>query len=270
MKAQESIFDMFAWRSGEFHFVEEETLEGPMVPMHLHVAAVVMQGMERLDDLRRVQDRIPSGRCIPVSVGPLADSQLPAGEQQILELVNDDRTVEEISIETHSSEFHTSKVLFNAVERGVLKIVTPRLEVREEAVPEALTAVEAETLIDIAGACINRGELARALRHLRAARSLDPNGESTERAVAAAEESMRNTMKNEGVSLKSVPQVAVTPEEIQALPLSPEEGFVLSRIDGTYDIESILKISPMPRLEAQLVFRKLLRAGHIHLNQGAA
>ena len=42
---------------------------------------------------------------------------------------------------------------------------------------------------------------------------------------------------------------------------------MLSRIDGSYDIESILKISPMPPLEAQLVFRKLLHAGHIELLQ---
>ena len=59
----------------------------------------------------------------------------------------------------------------------------------------------------------------------------------------------------------------MSPEEIKSLRLSPEEGFVLSRIDGNYDIESILKISPMPPLEAQLVFRKLLHAGHIELLQ---
>jgi hypothetical protein len=64
-----------------------------------------------------------------------------------------------------------------------------------------------------------------------------------------------------------VPQITVSHEEIKSLRLSPEEGFVLSRIDGNYDIESILKISPMPPLEAQLVFRKLLHAGHIELLQ---
>ena len=40
---------------------------------------------------------------------------------------------------------------------------------------------------------------------------------------------------------------------------------MLTRINGSYDIQSILKISPMPPLEAQIVFWKLLRAGHITL-----
>ena len=53
--------------------------------------------------------------------------------------------------------------------------------------------------------------------------------------------------------------------EIPNLRLSPEEGFVLSRIDGSYDIDSILKISPMPPLDARLVFRELLKEGHIRL-----
>ena len=40
---------------------------------------------------------------------------------------------------------------------------------------------------------------------------------------------------------------------------------MLSRIDGSYDIDSILKISPMPPLDARLVFRELLKEGHIRL-----
>jgi hypothetical protein len=49
------------------------------------------------------------------------------------------------------------------------------------------------------------------------------------------------------------------------LPLSPQEGFLLTRVDGHYDIQSIQKISPMTALEALLVFYKLLAAGHVIL-----
>ncbi|MEE2775669.1 MAG: DUF4388 domain-containing protein [Acidobacteriota bacterium] len=267
-KAQESIFDMFGWTAGDFRFVEEETLDRGMIPMALHVPAVVLQGMERVDDVRRIREAITSMDCVAVSVGPLSDSQLTPGEQKVLEHVNDYRTLEEICVETHSSDFFVSKVIFQALQRGVLKVVRPRVhEIDSDAAD--VRGVEAETLIDIADASIGRGEFSRALRHLRAARSLDPNGEQTERSIADAEEEMRTAMRDEGVSLKAVPRVSITPEDVAGLRLSPEEGFVLSRIDGTYDIESILKISPMPRLEAQLVFRKLLKAGHIHLSQDA-
>ncbi|MCP4248738.1 MAG: hypothetical protein GY778_16970, partial [bacterium] len=42
---------------------------------------------------------------------------------------------------------------------------------------------------------------------------------------------------------------------------------LLTRINGSYDIQTILKISPMPPLDAMLVFRGLLAAGHIRLEE---
>lgn len=266
-KAQESIFDMFSWSLGEFRFLDEEFNSDAMVPMTLEVPAVVMQGMERLDEWRRIRSTIPSIKCVVVSVGDLSDENLTTGEQHVLEMVNDDRSVEEICVETHSSEFFVCRTLFEKFQQGVVKIVQPRIEEIQPS-SEALTTVEAETLLDIANACIKRADLPRALRHLRAARSLDPNGEDTETAIREAEERMRALMKEEGLLLRAVPKVTVTPEEVEHLRLSPEEGFVLSRIDGSYDIESILKISPLPPLEAQLVFRRLLLTGHIELDQG--
>lgn len=266
LKGHESIFEMFSWPSGEFRFVERETLESGMIPIALDVAVVVLQGMERLDEWQRIRDVIPSSKCVPVAVGCLEGADLSPGEQRVVELVNDDRPIEDICIETHSSEFFVCRILAAMVRQGSLKVVRPRVELREATAETP--SIDAGTLLQTANRQIKSGDFFSALRHLRAARNLDPNGRETEQAIAAAENRMREMMREEGLSLKAVPQVAVEPGEIENLRLSPQEGFVLSRIDGSYDIESILKISPMPPLEAQLVFRKLLRSGHIELLQG--
>ena len=265
LKAQEGIFDMFSWRSGEFRFVERETLDSGMIPIALEVAMVVLQGMERLDEWNRINECVPSQLCVPVGVGTYDEPDLSHGERRVLELVDDDRSIQDICIETHSSTFFVSRILAAAVRAGAIKMVRPRVEVRE-AVPES-DSIDAGTLLETAGRKISSGDFQGALRHLRAARSLDPGGKDTQRAILDAEERMKRVMREEGLSLKAVPQITVSHDEIKNLRLSPEEGFVLSRIDGNYDIESILKISPMPPLEAQLVFRKLLHAGHIELLQ---
>jgi hypothetical protein len=44
---------------------------------------------------------------------------------------------------------------------------------------------------------------------------------------------------------------------------------MLSRVNGSYDLGSIVKISPMPQLDALLVFWRLLKAGHITLEERA-
>jgi hypothetical protein len=68
-----------------------------------------------------------------------------------------------------------------------------------------------------------------------------------------------------GIRLEAVPKLTRTMQELTQLQLSPQEGFILTRVNGSYDIRSIVKISPMPQIDALLVFYRLLEAGHIEL-----
>ena len=76
---------------------------------------------------------------------------------------------------------------------------------------------------------------------------------------------MRARVEGDGVRLTSVPKLARAMSELVNANLNPQEGFILTRINGTYDIQAILRISPMDQLEALLVFWKLRREGHVSL-----
>ena len=39
--------------------------------------------------------------------------------------------------------------------------------------------------------------------------------------------------------------------------LDPQEGFVLSRVNGEWDVQSILKLCPLPEEDALLIFKRL-------------
>jgi hypothetical protein len=65
--------------------------------------------------------------------------------------------------------------------------------------------------------------------------------------------------------LTSIPKLAISMDQLTTVKISPQEGFMLTRINGSYDIQSIVKITPMPQLDALLVFWKLHQAGHIRL-----
>ena len=54
-------------------------------------------------------------------------------------------------------------------------------------------------------------------------------------------------------------------EDLTLAKLSPQEGFMLTRINGMYDIQSILKITPMPQLDAMMLFWKMASAGYVRL-----
>jgi len=57
--------------------------------------------------------------------------------------------------------------------------------------------------------------------------------------------------------------VALDASRLFALPLDHRAGFLLSRIDGTFDLETLLEISSMPRAEALVVARELFDLGVI-------
>ncbi len=69
--------------------------------------------------------------------------------------------------------------------------------------------------------------------------------------------------------LDAVPKLAVRPEDLSRMRVSPKAGFLLSRVNGSYDVASILKISPLTQLEALLVFRELVQAGLLKLERPA-
>ena len=57
-------------------------------------------------------------------------------------------------------------------------------------------------------------------------------------------------------------------DELTELDITPQEGFILTRVNGSYDVQTILQISPMPQLDGLLTFWRLAQAGHVKLQPG--
>src|SRR3954449_13136583 len=53
LKVEESIYDIFSWVEGDFRFLDDVLPESAMVPMKLDVTAIVMEGVQRVDEWRR-------------------------------------------------------------------------------------------------------------------------------------------------------------------------------------------------------------------------
>ncbi|MEM7479562.1 MAG: DUF4388 domain-containing protein [Acidobacteriota bacterium] len=265
LKAQESIFDIFTWPEGEFRFIEGEQAKNPMIAIDLDVTVIILEGVRRVDEWRRIRDFIPSLDAIPVSVGTMQKSDQPA-VQKILDLIDDQRTVAEICLQTHSSEFHTCKTLLDQVRKKTLKIISPRWKGTASG-GGANLEIGAQALLDAGKSHLSHKRYEDAMRHLRAASSLEPESRSVRQAAEAGEREIRDALADQGFHDTAVPRLAVSLEELTSSKISPQEGFMLSRIDGNYDIKAIVKISPMPALDALLVFWKLAREGHITLDE---
>ena len=281
VKAEESIYDVFTWLEADFKFLDDVLPEHPMIPMNLDVTAIILEGVQRVDEWNRLRAVIPSSDAIPVQIAMWDETDLDPGKRKVLDHVNDERTVAEIQRDTHSTEFFIYRVLFDQYREGRLKVVKPRwlggpqsaMTGRHPflAAPVANGtggAIDFSQLLAAAQRYLEEKEYELALRHLRAARSLEPDKRETETALREGEKKVRDAVELAGVTLTSVPKLARKMEELQTLKISPQEGFMLTRITGGYDIQAIVKITPMPQLDALLVFWKLAQAGHITLSPG--
>ncbi len=265
LKAEEGIFDLFSWSDGDFRFLDGEVPVHQMVPISLNVTGLLLEGMQRLDEWGQIREVVPNAHAVPVRMtGDLEDNGA-AGDRElaVLALVNDDRCIEELCLESHSSEFFVAKTIFEAAQRGSVKVVRARAV--ERGVETRAPAHGAGGLVAAARDHLQAGELELALRHLQAATSLEPHDHELRGTVRELETELRKRIVEAGIEPGAMPVLARPLAELAGTGLAPEEGFVLSRIDGSTDLASIIKISPLPEIEALTVFWKLVDAGHVRL-----
>jgi len=264
IKAEEAIFELFTWEEGHFVFRQDELPEFDLVPISLDVQGLVLEGMRRLDEWQRIREIIPSEQSVPVSIRSLIDDgeELDSGTRSVLEAVDDDRAIEDICLQTHSSEFYVSEILYRKATQGKLKFVRPRSNSR---VDLPAVGTDGGTMLGWARDHLATGELERCVRYVQAAVSLEPNDRNVREGAVSVEAEVRDQLAKEGVSFKRVPELAVELHELADLDLDPSEGFILSRIDGSSPLESIVKISPLPEIDALLVIWKLVQGGQLRL-----
>ncbi|TNF72578.1 MAG: DUF4388 domain-containing protein [Acidobacteria bacterium] len=271
-KAEESIYELFTWQEGDFNFVDDELPGYQAVPLSLsNVTALILEGHTRLDEWRRIKDKIPSDKVVPVTVGELAAPANDEVAERVLGLVNDERTIQEIALEAHAGEFEASRALFQQVEKGRIKMIRPRMmgnsEEPADPAPASADSVDARALLKAARKHVAEGKLEQALRYIKATTILEPNNRQLKQSIASTEDMITQRLRNDGVNMTSVPQLDCNIEEVDSSTLSRQAGFMLTRVDGTYDLNGIAKISPMSPLEAQIVIWELKQAGYIKLGK---
>lgn len=269
-KAEESIYEVFLWKDAEFNFVDDELPSMEMVPLEVDVTGIIMEGARRIDEWNRITRLIPDRDAVPQVISPIDTAGLADVPRRIVEAVNGHRSIEELILESRSSHFRVAKTVSQFVEAGFMKIgakapapVAPSLAV--EVQPARTEADELGSLLTLAQESLRAGDFDKTLRMLKAAQNVDPTNAKVASAIKGASAVIVNTLEAEGIVPKKVPKLVKDFDEISQMNFSPNEGFMISRINGTWDIGSIMKISPLREIDSLLIFRKLQRDGIVKL-----
>ena len=276
MKAEEEIYDIFLWNDGDFYFVDDELPQMEMIPLQVDVTGIIMEGTRRVDEWARIRETIPNEAVIPLLLKEVDYTDLEEVEEPIVRAIDGKRTIAELVLESRSSAFTVSSTVSALVRHGFAKLVDPTTQKMKAVVEEhaAAPVVPAEfneddeilSLLSAAQSALRNRDYEKTQRLLRAAQNLDPNHPKIRTAIKGAETVILGELRNQGLLENKVPKVSKPLEEITQMNFSPNEGFILSRINGTWDIGSLIKISPIRETDAMLIFHRLWRDGIIALD----
>ena len=275
LKAEEEIYDIFLWNDGEFYFIDDQLPQMEMIPLQVDVTGIIMEGTRRVDEWVRIREVIPNDTVIPTPIREIDPTDLEEHELLIARAIDGKRSIAEIVLESRSSEFAVSSTVSTLVRQGSIFVVDPSRTAKaaEEAPPEPPAPKpefseddEIQTLLTGAQNALRGRDFEKTQRLLRAAQNLDPNHPKVRTAIKGAETVILGELRNQGLTDAKVPKVSRSLDEITQMNFSPNEGFILSRINGTWDIGSLIKISPIRETDAMLIFHKLWKDGIIALD----
>jgi len=284
-KAQETIYGLFDWPDAVFRFWEEDAEPAPfLMRVDLAVQDLLLRGLARYDELARIRETFRSSGILLRRATETIPAEVQSNDmaRRVLESVNGERTLAEILLHAHASEFLVLKFLFTLHRKGLLEIAGERpgagdvltiLDVdRVEDVrtsPSEAAADPLQTQIEQGLQQLARGEHRAALDALSECYRTRPDDTHLRQLVLRAEAGFLDESRRGKFAQHLVP--VPLPDGIRGAErrLQPTDLFLLSMLDGRADIRSLVWIAPLREVDLVLALERLVAAGAIELRAPA-
>jgi len=267
LKAEETIYSLFLWADSDFVFLENELPPGDQVLISIRVEDVLMEGLRRYDTSKKIRQVLPhNGVILRRTATPLPpDIVSKAFPKRIYDMVDSRRSLADITLETHASEYNVCQVLYVMVQKGYLEVGkgTAQAAARQP-------ADSPQALMEAAKELIKSGDSEGALVILEKARRSTGKNPEMNALIQVAEEHFIDKAYRHYLPPKKIPVLKKPLESLVNQDLSPEEGFLVSRVNGSWDLRSIITISPLREVDALRAFKKLRERGIIDLVEAQA
>ena len=218
--------------------------------------------------------------------------------------IDGERTLQDIVLHVHGSEYIVYKFLYELHRNGYVEIAGLK-QLDDAPVPEApVPAVAAppapsnaasaraasappvataappapplrrvddasgdtiETKLSTARRLMSESKFEGALEILDELYRKQPNDDALRRLTAEAEAAFLDRAYRHFVPPDKIPVLTRPVESLSSEALSPHEFFLLSRIDGSWDVKSIIQIAPLREIEAIRTLKRMREIGMIDL-----
>ena len=219
-KTEETIWDVFLWPDGGWEFDESASLIGQRLPIRIDVPALVAEGERRTLEWSVIRQTIPDlefeVELVPVRAGT---TPLAPRDERLLQQLARARPPAEAALELRLSAFQLLQRVHELQKRGRLRVIRKAASPPPEPAPAPEPVGEAIE-IDV-DSFVDRVDPSHRF-------ATGKKGET----IGPAEFRAR------------IPVLAKPKGELMKARFDAEEGYLLSRIDGVYDVATVASLCP--------------------------
>ncbi len=263
VKTEETIYELFLWEEGDFRFLENILPAKKFQPLNIAVDMLILEGVRRKDEWNRCRESIPDAKWVPKLVRAVDVQELGHTELSILREINGENSIEDIALACRLALFHVLLFVYQGMSHGLFDLSQPDSD--EQTPIPGFTEVSWRTLLRNAEIAIESGDLVAGYERLSAIRNKYAKRREVSEQIASLEKVIGHQLEKRKLSLDAILELTIAPAELTSQSFSPQEGFLLSRINGVYTLGEILKMIPGSDLENRVMVDSLLQRDVIHL-----
>jgi hypothetical protein len=266
IKIRETILDVFLWDSGLFSFDDTPPAAVDELDAAVPLGDVLHEAEFRATAWSAMRAEFPTGTAsLQVNEAKVPPAMGPATlDGRLLALAREGKTIDEIGLALHATDFHLYQRLYALARQGILRAALPRGSVGE-ALDEAVATVE---LVEQARAQLDAGNAVAAEQLAARAVEMAPGSEAARTLLAEAEQRLGHELRGALLDPPRVPRLRVEPAGIARLRLSSADKYLLSRCDGVRTVRQLAQIAPLRELEVLKAMRRLAAGGVVELLAG--
>ena len=257
------IYDLFVWTEAHFEFTFEGPLPSDFTRVNLEAKRVILDGVFRADELARYRTLIPSDRTV-MELGTGWTSSLDLGKEtrELFYFLEKRMSVAEICYNMHSSSFEVYAQLYDLVQKGVARAGGELPDIPDPVDQMLNLPQSASDLLLLARGDLDNDEAEKAISIIHSLLRHEPQNTAAHNLLLEAEKKFINQVYSK-IPRGGVPKIVIPLEDLANKGIGPQEGFVLSRINGDWDIQSVLSICPFREADSLLMIKKLWDKGII-------
>ncbi len=262
VKFAENMLGALHWQDGVFAFEEGTNSKArPRIEVAVPLVDVHAEGLQRAETWAEFDRLIPS-RTTTFGIRDSEIRKVPSHpiDDRIIQLARHGNSVEAITLELHATDHQVAVRLISLVKAGILRPREPSVQVD---LP-SLSADLPEHHLDMAKSAMANREFTAAFRHVQAGAEQAPDNPQFI-ALRTELEQRSQDARCTTLSREAVPKLAASLQPLQARHMTAKQRYLLARIDGKRNVQSIIQVSPMHDFEALDILKDFCSDGIVEL-----